>query len=51
MRAKVLMALLLSLLSLSIFLAGCAYTGGGNSTGYDDQRRPEEMEWDLAPWR
>lgn len=51
MKAKVMLALLLSLLSLGIFLAGCASTSGGKSDPYEDQRRAQEMEWNLDPWR
>jgi hypothetical protein len=51
MRAKVLLALVLSLLSLGIFVAGCATSGGGTPDSYDDQRRTEELEWNLEPWR
>ncbi len=51
MRTKVLLALLLSLLSLGTFLAGCASTNGGKPDVYEDQRRSQEMEWNLDPWR
>ena len=51
MRSKVALALLVLLLGLGTQLAGCASTSGGKNDTYDDQRRAEEMEWNLDPWR